>query len=145
MKKFLIAGLVTATAAVGLISQASAASRYCFENPDDQRCYQDYGNAINPPDRLLQSMMAAMVILLPRRRAGIIANQTIRSLMTILMVMVLIKERFSVFNLVILETAAQTSVTLCARQVFATFKPMIVRGATMALPHCVTVSVCAFA
>ncbi len=49
MKKFLIAGLVTATAAVGLISQASAASRYCFENPDDQRCYQDYGNGYQPP------------------------------------------------------------------------------------------------
>jgi len=49
MKKFLIAGLLTAIAAVSLISQASAASRYCFENPDDPQCYQNDGPNFPPP------------------------------------------------------------------------------------------------
>jgi hypothetical protein len=48
MKKFLIAGLVTAIAAIGLISQANAASRYCIYNPDDPRCYVP-GAENNPP------------------------------------------------------------------------------------------------
>lgn len=44
MKKFLITGLVTAIAAVGLISKASAASSdYCMNNRDDQRCSQSLG------------------------------------------------------------------------------------------------------
>ncbi len=47
MKKFLIAGLVTAIAAIGLISQANAASNYCINNPDDDYCYQ-YGPNYNP-------------------------------------------------------------------------------------------------
>ncbi len=49
MKKYLIAGLLTAIAAVSLISQASAASRYCFENPDDPQCYQSDGPNFPPP------------------------------------------------------------------------------------------------
>jgi hypothetical protein len=53
MKKFLIAGLFTALGAVALMSQASAASRYCIYNPDDPACYEpDYygGDGYPPPD-----------------------------------------------------------------------------------------------
>jgi hypothetical protein len=54
MKKFLIAGLVTAIAAIGFISQASAASRYCINNPDDPRCYApDSPGNPPPPENLL--------------------------------------------------------------------------------------------
>lgn len=49
MKKLLIAGLVTAIAAVGLISQASAASRYCMNNPDDENCMRRDGNSDYTP------------------------------------------------------------------------------------------------
>ncbi len=48
MKKYLVAGLVTAVFALGLISQADAASRYCMENPDDQRCSQNDGLSYPP-------------------------------------------------------------------------------------------------
>jgi hypothetical protein len=42
MKKFLIAGLITAIGAVALISQANARGNFCYYNPDAPQC-QDYG------------------------------------------------------------------------------------------------------
>ncbi len=41
MKHFLIAGLLAAIGAVALTSGAHAESRYCFDNPDSQRCEED--------------------------------------------------------------------------------------------------------
>ena len=42
MKKFMIAGLITAIGAVALISQANAKGNFCYYNPDAPQC-QDYG------------------------------------------------------------------------------------------------------
>ena len=41
LKHFLIAGLLAAIGAVALTSVAHAESRYCFDNPDSQRCEED--------------------------------------------------------------------------------------------------------
>jgi hypothetical protein len=49
MKKLLIVSLVTAIGAAAMISQASATSRYCFENPDDPRCFEPGGDGYPPP------------------------------------------------------------------------------------------------
>jgi hypothetical protein len=40
MKKILIAGLFAAIGTFIMMSQASAASRYCFANPDDPDCFE---------------------------------------------------------------------------------------------------------
>jgi hypothetical protein len=40
MKRILVAGLFAAIGTLAMISQASAASRFCFANPDDPRCFE---------------------------------------------------------------------------------------------------------
>jgi hypothetical protein len=49
MKKFLVLGLLAAIGAVAMVSQSSAASRYCIYNPDDPACYNDGGYPPPPP------------------------------------------------------------------------------------------------
>jgi hypothetical protein len=39
MKKYILAGLMVLVGAVSFMGQAEAASRYCFYNPEDPRCY----------------------------------------------------------------------------------------------------------
>lgn len=51
MKKYLIAGLLSAVGAVAMISQANARNDFCYYNPDAPQCQDDgsYGGGGYPP------------------------------------------------------------------------------------------------
>lgn len=44
MKKFILAGLISAIGTLAFMAQANAESRYCIYNPDDPSCQDYYGN-----------------------------------------------------------------------------------------------------